>query len=112
MSADEDRARDKGLAIQILGRDFRVACPEGEEKQLQASVEYLNRRMKELRDTGKVTGNERVAIMAALNIAHEFLAHKSVKGAASVDGADIRRRIAAMQETLDSALAADQDKLF
>ena len=38
--------------------------------------------MKELRDTGKVTGNERVAIMAALNIAHEFLAHKSAKGAA------------------------------
>ena len=80
MSADDDRARDKGLAIQILGREFRVACPEGEEKQLQASVEFLNRRMKELRDTGKVTGNERVAIMAALNIAHEFLAHKSGEG--------------------------------
>jgi cell division protein ZapA len=112
VSGDEARARDKGLAIQILGREFRVACPEGEEKQLQSSVEYVNRRMKELRDTGKITGNERVAIMAALNIAHEFLSHKSAKGAASVDGADIRRRIAAMQETLDSALAADQDKLF
>ena len=112
MSGDEARARDKGLTIQILGREFRVACPEGEEKQLHSSVEYLNRRMKELRETGKVTGNERVAIMAALNIAHEFLAHKAAKGAPSVDGADIRRRIAAMQETLDSALAADQDKLF
>jgi len=105
-------AADKGVTIQILGRDFRVACPEGEEKQLQASVEYLNRRMKELRDTGRITGGERIATMAALNIAHEFLSHKSAKGAASVDGADIRRRIAAMQETLDSALAADQDKLF
>ena len=108
MSAD----RDKGMNIQILGRDFRVACPEGEEKQLQASVEYVNRRMKELRDTGKVTGNERIATMAALNIAHEFLAHKPAKAAASVDGSDFRRRIAAMQETLDSALAAGQDKLF
>ena len=112
MSGDDAKTRDRGLTIQILGREFRVACPEGEEKQLQASVEYLNRRMKELRDTGKVTGNERIAIMAALNIAHEFLAQKSAKGASSVDGADIRRRIAAMQETLDSALAADQDKLF
>jgi len=112
VSGDEARAREKGLAIQLLGREFRVACPEGEEKQLQSSVEYLNRRMKELRETGKVTGNERIAIMAALNIAHEFLSHKSAKGAGSVDGADIRRRIAAMQETLDSALAADQDKLF
>jgi cell division protein ZapA len=113
VSGDEARARDKGLTIQILGREFRVACPEGEEKQLQASVEYLNRRMKDLRDNGKVTGNERIAIMAALNIAHEYLAQKPAKAAASsVDGADYRRRIAAMQETLDSALAADQDKLF
>ena len=112
MSGDDAKTRDKGLTIQILGREFRVACPEGEEKQLQASVEYLNRRMKELRDTGKVTGNERIAIMAALNIAHEFLSHKPAKSGPSVDGADFRRRIAAMQETLDSALAADQDKLF
>jgi cell division protein ZapA len=111
--SDDAKAREKGLAIQILGREYRVACPEGEEKQLQASVEYLNRRMKELRDTGRITGNERIATMAALNIAHEFLAHRPAKPAAgSVDGADIRRRIAAMQETLDSALAADQDKLF
>jgi cell division protein ZapA len=110
---EDVKARDKGLSIQILGREYRVACPEGEEKQLQASVDYLNRRMKDLRDTGKVTGNERIAIMAALNIAHEFLSQKPSKAAGpSVDGADFRRRIASMQETLESALAADQDKLF
>jgi cell division protein ZapA len=112
VSAGETKSRDKGVTIQILGREFRVACPEGEEKQLQASVEFVNRRMKELRDTGKVTGNERIAIMAALNIAHEFLAGRPPKAGAFVDGADFRRRIASMQETLDSALAADQDKLF
>lgn len=112
MSGEDAKSRDKGLTIQILGRDFRVACPEGEEKQLQSSVEFLDRRMKELRDTGKVTGNERIAIMAALNIAHEFLAHKPAKASPSVDGADIRRRIASMQEALDLALSADQDKLF
>lgn len=109
---DDAKSRDKGMAIQIQGREYRVACPEGEEKQLLASVEYLNRRMKELRDTGRVTGNERVAIMAALNIAHEFLAHKPGKATASVDAPDYRRRIAAMQETLETALSADQDKLF
>jgi cell division protein ZapA len=105
---------DKGLTIQVLGRDFRVSCPEGEEKQLLASVEFLNRRIKELKDSGKVTGNERIAIMTALNLAHEFLAAKPAKSAApnSVDGADVRRRIGAMQETLDTALSADQDKLF
>ena len=88
MSGDDAKTRDKGLAIQILGREFRVACPEGEEKQLLASVDYLNRRMKEVRDTGKVVGNERIAIMAALNIAHEFLSHKPAKAGSSVDGAD------------------------
>jgi cell division protein ZapA len=112
VSAEDAKSRDRGLTIQILGRDFRVACPEGEEAQLQASVEFVNRRMKELRDTGRIAGNERVAIMAALNIAHEYLAKKPGKAAPVVDGEDFRRRIASMQETLESALAADQDKLF
>ncbi len=113
MSADEAKGAGKGMAIQILGREFRVACPEGEEKQLQASVDFLNRRMKELRDTGKIVGNERIAVMAALNIAHEFLAQKPGKSSAvSVDAPEHRRRILAMQETLDTALSADQDKLF
>ncbi len=65
---------DKGaLSLNLLGREFRVACPEGEEKILLASADYLNRRLKEVRDTGKVSGNERIAIMAALNIAHEMM---------------------------------------
>ncbi len=112
MNDEAARSREKGLPILLLGREFRVACPEGEEAQLQVSVDFLNRRMKELRDSGKVTGNERIAIMAALNIAHEYLAKKPATAGVSVDGADIERRIAAMQETLDSALAAGQDKLF
>ena len=102
---------DKGaLTISLLGREFRVGCPEGEEKQLLATVDFLNRRLKDVRDTGKVVGNERIAIMAALNIAHEFLAGKP--GEESVDGGVFRRRIVAMQETLDAALAVDQEKLF
>jgi len=63
----ETKPREKGaLTISLLGREFRVACPEGEEKQLLASVDYLNRKLREVRDTGKVVGNERIAIMAAL----------------------------------------------
>ena len=101
------------MTINLLGREFRVGCPEGEQKQLQASVEYLNRKLREVRDVGKVVGNERIAIMAALNIAHEFMSNNGKGGgAASVDNSAIKRRILAMQETLDSALAADQDNLF
>ena len=107
----EEKTRERGaLTLSLLGREFRVACPEGEERQLLASAEYLNRKLKEVRDTGKVVGNERIAIMAALNIAHEFMSNRS--SAPSVDGAAFRRRITAMQEILDSALAADQEKLF
>lgn len=110
----EERVRDaKGaLTINLLGREFRVACPEGEERSLLASVDYVNRKMKEIRDTGKVVGNERIALLAALNIAHEFLSNPGKSSAAGIDGAAIRRRIEAMQETLESALAADQENLF
>jgi cell division protein ZapA len=109
----EEKTREKGVTISLLGREFRVGCPEGEEKQLQASVDYLNRKLKEVRDTGKVVGNERIAIMAALNIAHEFVSNDG-KGnsGGGAEVASIRRRILAMQETLDTALAADQENLF
>ena len=116
MSA-EDKLRDKNgaVTISLLGREFRVGCPEGEEKQLMASVDYLNRKLKEVRDTGKVVGNERIAIMAALNIAHEFVSNggkASASNAANYDAVAMKRRILALQETLDTALAADQDNLF
>jgi cell division protein ZapA len=107
----DGKTREKGaLTISLMGREFRVACPEGEEKQLLASVDYLNRKLREVRDTGKVVGNERIAIMAALNIAHEYLSNRP--GAASLDAGAFRGRIEAMQETVESALAADQENLF
>jgi cell division protein ZapA len=104
---------DKGaVTITLLGREFRVGCPEGEERQLMASVDYLNRKLKEVRDTGKVVGNERIALMAALNIAHESLSNQGKGGAVGYDAAALKRRITSMQDTLESALAADQENLF
>ena len=106
----QEKTRDKGLTLNLLGREFRVACPEGQERELAASADYLNRKLKEVRDTGKVAGNERIAIMAALNIAYEMMSSK--QAAPSFDGTAIRRRIVAMQEAVESALAADQEQLF
>ena len=104
---------EKGaLTINLMGREFRVGCPEGEERQLLATVDYLNRKIKEVRDS-KVVGNERIALMAALNVAHELLAQQRAPAApGNVDTSGIRRRIVAMQETVESALAADQENLF
>ncbi|HFD92538.1 MAG TPA: cell division protein ZapA [Gammaproteobacteria bacterium] len=61
------------VTIKILDKEFRVSCPEEERAELQASARYLNQKMKEVRDTGKVIGMDRIAIMAALNIAHDLL---------------------------------------
>ena len=108
----EDKVRDKGAVnISVLGREFRVGCPEGEERQLQAAVDHLNRKIKEIQDTRKVVGNERIAIMAALNIAHESLSNPG-KAPSGYDATAVKRRIASMQETLEAALAADQENLF
>ena len=63
-------AEPKGLEINIMGREFRVACPDNEQKGLLQAVVYLNKKMIEIRDHGKIVGLERIAIMAALNIAH------------------------------------------
>jgi cell division protein ZapA len=101
-------AEPKGLQINIMGREFRVACPDEDQRGLLDAVDYLNRKMHEIRDQGKVIGLERIAIMAALNIAHEFL---STKVGDNFDIAEIKRRMASMETVIDQALS-DQSKLF
>jgi cell division protein ZapA len=102
MSADS-----KGLQINVMGREFRVACPENEQKGLLEAVDYLNKKMNEIRDNGKVIGLERIAIMAALNIAHELL---STKIGGGFDIAEVKRRMNHMETVLDQAMR-DQSKL-
>jgi len=100
-------AEPKGLQINVMGREFRVACPDNEQKGLLEAVDYLNRKMAEIRDHGKVIGLERIAIMAALNIAHELLATK----VGGFDLAELKRRMNCMETALDQAMV-DQSKLF
>ena len=101
MSADS-----KGLQISVMGREFRIACPEDEQKEQLEAVDYLNQKMQEIRDHGKVIGVERIAIMAALNIAHELLTTQ----VGGFDMAAIKRRMQNMETMLDQALR-DQSKL-
>jgi cell division protein ZapA len=110
--------RTTTLDVSLLGRDFKVACKESERADLTDAVALLDRRMREIRETGKIAGAERIAVMAALNLAHDLLrerksarsdAPESKPAAAAtadaVDEASLRRRIAAMNSALDSALA-------
>ena len=97
-----------GLDVNIMGREFRIACSDEEQKDLLKAIEYLNNKMREIRDAGKVIGVERIAIMAALNIAHEFLSTRVEGG---FDVGEFKRRIFHMQAAIDQAMNG-QDELF
>ena len=100
------------LDVSVLGRDYKVSCRESERMQLLDAVSFLDRRMRDIRDSAKITGAERIAVMAALNITHELLrargepaSAKSERSAPPIDDAAARRRIKAMQSAIDQALA-------
>lgn len=96
------------IEVTLMGRSYRVACGDGEREALLQAVSYLDGKMNEIRKNSKVAGAERIAVMAALNIAHELL---SVRVGGGFDIGQTKRRIAAIEATLDATLAR-QDKLF
>ena len=98
----------KTIEVTLLGRTYRVACGDGEHEALMQAVAYLDGKMNDIRKNGKVMGAERIAVMAALNVAHELL---SVKLGAGFDIGQAKRRIAAIESQLDAAIAK-QENLF
>lgn len=71
------RAEQEPITINILDKEFRIACPAEEKDELLLSARYLNDKMREVRDTGKVVGMDRISIMAGLNITHELLQQRT-----------------------------------
>ena len=96
------------LDVTILDREFRVTCPEDQRAELTESVTYVDKKMREIRDSGKVVAVERIAIMVALNIAHELLSTRLGTG---FDMGEFKRRMNSMQAVIDATLA-EQDDLF
>ena len=94
----------KAVDVKILGREFTISCAEEEREGLLSAVSYLNKKMSEISDSGKVIGVERIAIMAALNLSHELLNTKS----GNVDVGDIKRRLNKMQDSIDVQLAKSE----
>lgn len=100
------------LDVSIMGQPYKLACKEGEEAALQEAVAYLDEKMCAIRDTGKIKGNDRIAVMAALGIAAELLSTKSADGPFSdMTLAEVKQKISAMHAVLDEALAP-QENLF
>lgn len=100
------------LDVSIMGNPYRLACKEGEERTLKEAVAYLDGKMCALRDAGKVRGTDRIAVLAALSVAAEFLSVKSPQGPLSdLSILEVKQKIEAMHTVLDSALTP-QENLF
>jgi cell division protein ZapA len=98
----QDQAR---VSVRIMEKEFVVACPYEERSALLDAAEFLNARMREIRDTGKVVGLDRIAVMAALNLAHEFLKGKDRES--RLDNG-VGQRVRALRERVEGALGKSQ----
>lgn len=88
------------VTVKILDKDYQVACPEEQEAQLQTSAKYLDKQMRGIRDSGKVIGLERIAVMAALNIGYELLKASDNAVSGQPSGDSVKR----INRKLDEAL--------
>ncbi|MFM7720969.1 MAG: cell division protein ZapA [Sediminibacterium sp.] len=98
-SGDKDSAR---VNIRILEKEYLVACPHEERSALLDSAELLNARMREIRDSGKVVGLDRIAVIAALNIANELI---RLQNRDQQTEADLGNRVRAMRDRIEGELA-------
>ena len=88
------------VTVKILDKEYQVACPEEQESQLESSAKYLDKQMRTIRDTGKVIGLERIAVMAALNISFELLQASAQGGSGQTSNNALKR----LNSKLDDAL--------
>lgn len=97
------------VSIKILDKEYRIACAYHEQEDLRASARLLDSRMREIRQTGRVIGTDRIAVMAALNIAHDLI--QLQRSQAGSDG-EPGKRLRQLQERINAALAAEREETF
>ncbi|MTW20297.1 cell division protein ZapA [Allochromatium palmeri] len=95
------------LSIKILEKEYRIACEFHEQDDLKASARLLDGRMREIRQTGRVIGTDRIAVIAALNIAHDLI---QLQRARSGPDGELNRRLHQLQERVNLALADPDDE--
>ena len=98
----QDQAR---VSVRIMDKEYVVACPYDERSALLDAAEFLNARMREIRDGGKVVGLDRIAVMAALNLAHEFLKGKDRETKLDTG---VGHRVRALRERVEGAIEKGQ----
>ena len=93
------------VSVRILEKEYHITCPAEERSDLLDSAEYLNGKMREIRDTGKVVGLDRIAVIAALNMANELL---RVRNRDDSLESDVGNRLRILRERVESALERGQ----
>ncbi len=93
------------VSIRILDKEYQVACPMDERTDLLDSAEVLNAKMREIRDSGRIVGLDRIAVMAALNMANDLL-HAQARDR-ELEG-DISHRLKQISDRVESALGHSQ----
>jgi cell division protein ZapA len=90
------------VSVRILEKEYQVNCPEEEIDELNASARFLDAQMRGIRDSGKVLGLDRMAVMAALNIANDLL---RIRGERETVATTIQRKIGELAQRVESALS-------
>ena len=93
------------VSVRLLDREYQVACPTDERSDLLDSAEYLDAKMREVRDSGKVVGLDRIAVISALNLANELI--KLRRHGTALDG-DVGARLRTLRERVEAALERGQ----
>jgi len=93
------------VSVRILEKEYQFACPASERNDLLNAAEFLNAKMRQIRDSGKVVGLDRIAVMAALNLANELLKGRSRD---ELMDSSVGLRIKNMRERVESALLSGQ----
>jgi cell division protein ZapA len=100
------------LEVQIMGQSYLLGCPDGGEARLLDAVERVDTAMCKIREAGKVRARDRIAVLAALNLAFDLAdqsTHRS--GQASLGTTDIAQsdpRLSALLARIDDVLTRDQ----
>ena len=97
------------VSVRILDKEYQVACPADERTDLLDSAEVLNAKMREIRDSGRIVGVDRIAVMAALNMANDLL-HAQARDR-SLDG-DVSSRLKLISDRVESVLGGSQQLDF
>lgn len=97
----EQPVESKAINIRVLDKDYQVACPIDEEAALLDSARLLDEKMREVRDTRKMIGADRVAVMAALNLAHDLL---QLQSGANGDEPGVNNKLRNLQNKVEAAI--------